>query len=464
MKNFHPPIFSLRQILIVFLSVQVLQSCWAPVAPLSASLSAFWRRSLQVHETLRPPPATTLAQSLVPAPLPQQTAALSPGTPSEPIPIVLVHGFSGWGRDELAGLYYWGAHRDFEQSLRDAGFPTYTAAVGPFSSNYDRAVELYAQIKGGCVDYGSAHAARYGHAQRVSEKCYPGLYPAWDAEHPVHLMGHSMGGQTSRALAQLLVKGHPDEQATRPHASLFDGGRPGWVRSITTLSTPNRGTTGADTVMENFPEMLPMTLRFASFVGAFERNPLYNYKLEQWNLRRRTNESLMRYSQRVARSALWKASRDHSGWDLSPDGAAELNQWVDILPGIYYFSYATSATQAGQDSRWHYPRSDMNPAFQPLAFPHPNQPGIGNYTRNSPQRVPIGPEWWRNDGLVNTVSMGSPDGKNHSLPHSGRPQTGRWYHLGELEGHDHLDVMGYSLTLRMEPFFLAHAAFLNSLP
>lgn len=37
------------------------------------------------------------------------------------------------------------------------------ASVSAFGSNYDRAVELYYYIKGGRVDYGAAHAAKYGH-------------------------------------------------------------------------------------------------------------------------------------------------------------------------------------------------------------------------------------------------------------------------------------------------------------
>jgi hypothetical protein len=34
--------------------------------------------------------------------------------------------------------------------------------ISAFGSNYDRAVELYSYIKGGTVDYGAAHAERYG--------------------------------------------------------------------------------------------------------------------------------------------------------------------------------------------------------------------------------------------------------------------------------------------------------------
>jgi hypothetical protein len=63
-------------------------------------------------------------------------------------PIVLVYGLLGFGRDELFGFKYWGGFIDLEQELREGGYETYTSAVGPVSSVWDRACELYACIKG----------------------------------------------------------------------------------------------------------------------------------------------------------------------------------------------------------------------------------------------------------------------------------------------------------------------------
>ena len=73
-------------------------------------------------------------------------------------PIVLVHGFMGWGEDEMGGYRYWGGRQDYAQMLRDEGHTVFTVSIGPVSSNWERAVEVYTQLKGGQVDYGKAHA------------------------------------------------------------------------------------------------------------------------------------------------------------------------------------------------------------------------------------------------------------------------------------------------------------------
>ena len=55
---------------------------------------------------------------------------------------------------------------NIRQDLEENGYEAYEASISAFSSNYDRAVELYYYIKGGRVDYGAAHAARYGQTLR----------------------------------------------------------------------------------------------------------------------------------------------------------------------------------------------------------------------------------------------------------------------------------------------------------
>ena len=128
-------------------------------------------------------------------------------------PIVLVHGLFGWGGTEVLGLNYWGGLSSLRDILNNAGYEVYTPSIGPVASNWDRACELYAYLVGGTVDYGAYHAATNGHARYG--RTFPGVLPELnnpDSELKVHLVGHSMGGETIRMLAQLLENGDADER------------------------------------------------------------------------------------------------------------------------------------------------------------------------------------------------------------------------------------------------------------
>ncbi len=59
--------------------------------------------------------------------------------------------------------------------MRKQGYNVHQASVSAFGRDYDHAVELYYYIKGGRVDYGAAHAAKYGH-ERYG-KTYKGMIP-----------------------------------------------------------------------------------------------------------------------------------------------------------------------------------------------------------------------------------------------------------------------------------------------
>ena len=64
-------------------------------------------------------------------------------------PIILIHGFLGWGENDVGDVNYWGGKSDIEQHLIDKGFNVYSVSLGPVSSTYDCAIETFYQIKGG---------------------------------------------------------------------------------------------------------------------------------------------------------------------------------------------------------------------------------------------------------------------------------------------------------------------------
>jgi triacylglycerol lipase len=348
-------------------------------------------------------------------------------------PIVLVHGVLGFGPDQhpLGSFLYWGGTGNIATHLVSYHGPhfVYTASVGAIASNWDRAAELYAQIKGGCVDYGASHVARYGYpgqAQKPAGKCwaadvannpqgYPAaFYPQWDAAHPIHFMGHSQGGTTIRALVQLLEHGSPD--GDEGGGALYQGGKVGWVRSVVTISAPHNGTTLRDAVLDILPNL---------------RSPLrdlFDNKLENW--------------------------------ELAPDGAREFNRWALTSPSVYYFSVGTLATEAGawccngtdrfiapvQSANFQYPRADMMPYFKLFSgewiVGSLAQAGMGSYTQSASGRMRIDSTWFPNDGVVNTVSMRAPNG-HPARDYDGTAVRGTWNYLGTQRGYDHFDILNW---------------------
>jgi triacylglycerol lipase len=390
---------------------------------------------------------------------------VTPALAANTDPIVLVHGFAGFGRDEALGYKYWGGFDDLEAYLNSQGRTTKTAVVGPVSSNWDRAVELFYQIKGGCVDYGANHAGHFGHDRTVPGKCYPGLYPQWDAAHPVHLVSHSMGGQTSKMLVHLL------ESNGAPHEpGLFGGAKKGWVKSVTAISSPLNGTTLANVVGNDIPFVIDLVGGIAALTGIGDQNNfLYNFKLEQWDLKRYPGEGFISYRNRVVDSPIWEhpvARKDLSLWVLSPDGAAEENAWVQTWSNVYYFSFATNTTFTGIFTGWEYPSPTTNALIVPFAYPAawPLPPGMGNYTHNTPGQVVVDKTWWPNDAVVNTKSMKVPwNGSSAAVNWNGTAQKGKWNYMGVSGGFDHFDIIGWTLFWDARSFYLTHANRLRGL-
>jgi triacylglycerol lipase len=383
--------------------------------------------------------------------------------------IVLIHGFMGWGRSEMFEVRYWGGiGQDYEEMLNKEGYKTVSVAVGPVSSNWDRAVEAYYQLKGGCADYGAAHAKKYGH-ERFG-RCYEKpLMANWDEKHQINIISHSQGGQTARVLIHLLEYGNDEEKATTGSdtAEIFKGGHQ-WVRSVTTLSTPHNGTTltkGVSTMTFNMAEQL--IIGIAGLTKANDTlSGVYDYKLDHWGLKMLPGETYESYASRIKKSPVLKspAKKDLASWDLSPEGARELNGWVKTSPNVYYFSISTESTEKDESSGEEYPVITNALIFFSSAI------WMGSYRNMNPKEgeIRIDDTWARNDSVVNTVSMKGPEGSVITT-YGGKPQKGIWQDMGTWSTWDHMDIIGHTwmwnLLDRRNPkdFYLSHAKFLNSL-
>lgn len=428
--------------------------------------------------------ARVLAVVLVAAML-MTTAAFADAAPAQQsddgnkYPIVLVHGLFGWGGTEV-GLNYWGGFSSLREMLNDAGYEVYTPSIGPVASNWDRACELYAYLVGGTVDYGQYHSAQNGHARYG--RTFPGVLKELndpDSTMKVHLVGHSMGGETIRMLGQLLENGDPDEMRATTDGSiskLFTGTSRHWIESITTLCTPHDGSQYDGKV---YNEKEPFVHQFVAALSAMtgmninEENFGLDFKLDQWGLVRQPGESYESYFTRVANSNLWDGDvKDLSVYDLSPDGAAVLNSYAKAQDDIYYFSIACSDTYpSAVYPHHHLPYSNMN------AILKKSSTYMGSYKNYAAGHVTIDESWWENDGIVSVRSAQYPhEGSNdrYDLNYGtengvitfkdGTPK-GVWNYIEKIEQTDHLNMVGQtSNTKYLQGKFFELAAMLASIP
>lgn len=343
-------------------------------------------------------------------------------------PIILVHGFNGYasGTGPITGKgNYWGGDRlKIIQDYRAKGYNVMEASVSAFGSNYDRAVELYYYIKGGRVDYGAAHAAKYGH-ERYG-KTYAGAYKDWKPGQKIHLIGHSMGGQTIRYLEELLRHGSPEEvEYQKQHGGdispLYKGGQDNMISSITTIATPHNGTHAAD-LLGNEEIIRQVAYDYARSKG--NKLSHVDVGLSQWGLKQREDETLVQYIQRVKQSKLW-TTKDNGFYDLTTEGTDILNQKTSLNPNIVYKTYQGESTRPGPNGTQ---KADVNM-------------NIG-YTLTANTIGKVKDKAWReNDGLVSVISGQYPLNQAHTSA-TDQVQKGVWQVTPVKHNWDHGDFVG----------------------
>jgi triacylglycerol lipase len=461
--------------------------------------------------------------------------ALYPEAP----PIILVHGFMGFGRGELfKDLVYWGGWRgegddysdkdddDIERQLNLRGWETYTATVGPLSSNYDRAVELYKQIKGpeaqdgsdDCPQYGTAHTNMYHRSDantvvlnsRSERLCRSvGLYPYWSASKPVHLVGHSMGGQTVRMLASLLRHGEYWTPNVAERAPAFANEKPdGWVKSVTTINTPNNGTTLANSLVDpgltgDFisTAVVDIAGRFVEQTAGLQSRTrgVYDWKLDQFGIVSTPDDPVFNNS-KVTSRYFWQqkpsaaganisykdgrtasyssvpkwspTQNDISTFDLSVEGAAYLNvHRIQIVRHAYYFAFgsrrasdsAQTVPTASLMEGWYLKRKVTGTALSSNWW-HWNDADLTSTSHWPTTNMCLNPrcvrlrsinQWEANDGVVNLVSMRAPFNEPSAevpRPLPSMAAKGIWYEEipyrdreGEFLDYDHLNIVGINV-------------------
>ncbi len=390
--------------------------------------------------------------------------------PKNEEPFIFVHGLNGWGGAEgINGVIpYWGATTgDLMSFLQNEGYECYSASVGPLSSAWDRACELYAQLIGSTVDYGIAHSQKNNH-DRFGRTYYHALVPDWgelDSNgkiQQIHLIGHSFGGTTVRLLIQLLTHGSPEEQAATDAddiSGLFTGGKGDWVKSATTICTPHNSASvyyplkalGLYEIVQN------ISFLYAAVMGrSYLNGRIVDFHLEQFGLTDVPGgekadgffESMIKVKQNL---------NDTCVYDLTPEGSVILNEQLDINDDIYYFSYAFSTTDEVMGVQ--IPSIKTNPVIVLTALAM----GVMKF-KDPTTGVVYDGAWLANDALVNTESAKYPLDEPHKDYDSENVECGIWNVMPVEEG-DHGTAIGlFADTDKTQQFYIELCEMLNALP
>ena len=376
-------------------------------------------------------------------------------------PLVFVNSFLfSWGADELGPLHPWGGLSSIPDFLAEQGFRVLEPVIGPFSSNRHRAIELYYYLKGGTVDYGAYQASIYGHAR--FGRTFPGLFPEWDHEARVHLIGFSMGGLTARELANLIAVGCEREIAfhqQNPHleiSPLLAGETTGGIHSITTIGAPNNGLSFVSDRNIFLPFVQRMIRLTASLSGLAPNRIFFDFRFDHFLLRRAPEESFVSYANRVFSSPLWR-TQNTAIRDLRVGGVTANAMNLQTRPDIYYFSHTGQTTRRMLFLERPLLTTDL------ILIPST----LFTIAHRDPHSNPaIDRRWAASDGMVSTVSSIHPFG-HPARPYDGNPVRGVWNHHPVMHGWDHSSLHGFGFsrtTDEVNQFYLSIARRLQSLP
>ncbi len=383
------------------------------------------------------------------AALPAQAAEINKNTATD-YPFIFVHGMGGWGPDnpfyEISP--YWGgglsvgSGTDLIKILNEQGIEAYAPSVGPLSSAWDRACELYAQLTGTVVDYGEAHSKAHGHDRYGFN--YEGkatMGEPWNLKDKINLVGHSFGGATVRLLTSLLAFGDADEIAATGEntSSLFKGGHD-CVHSCITLSAPHNGSQVANYLVDPQVTMLIMAAAL-NMIGLIFGNEflVFSFQLGHHGLTPEEDE----FRALPNLPAIWNfyASNDNCGYDMTLRGAAELNEKIKLAPNTYYYSYTTANTQ--EILGYQLPDKGLSPIFYISSMMLAATKGF------TIDGIKIEGDWSVNDGIVPLASALYPScdadtalSYEAEIEKGNKIKPGRWYYFNTMVGMDHFDFCG----------------------
>ena len=328
---------------------------------------------------------------------------------------VFIHGTAGWGSydERYKKMPYWGMRGgDLISYLNEKEFDSYAASVSPFGSAWDRACELYAQIYGKIVDYGSSHSKAFGHERFGKDYTECPLIRDLTDDTKLVLIGHSFGGTTARMFAELMANGDEEERAAAGEddlSPLFRGGMEDRIHAVAALASALNGNSVFDMLAD--PDF-----------------DLKSVKVPWWS---RRFGKMMSDNLQVPTDG--RDARDCGDYDMQIDQARLLNRRMGTLPNVYYFSVPCAFTRKRGDS--YVPEKGMEPFFVMRSFQ------MGQYTGVTKGGTRIDQRWKKNDGRVNTISEVSPFGAPRKRLDPDDLKPGIWNVYPVYKG-DHMSLQG----------------------
>lgn len=311
---------------------------------------------------------------------------------------VLFHGVIGWGDYNPVldqALPYFGLlSYDVSDYLNLNGFKCCAVTNSLLTGVWDRACESYAQLTGTRVDYGEAHSKKHHHQRYGRDYSSCPLLTDWSSENKINIIGHSFGGETVRMFVELMSNGSEEERRTTTDGTLselFKGGKSDWIYSTVSLSTPLNGTTLME-CRKNFNEIFDTALKNGKdvyFTNSLESPSNQSFSQVMGSLLKIVSEM----------TAMGKYS---SAYELSVDGALDLNDEIGFEDDIYYISRPTSVTEADEKGIYQVPRAETDSALWMSSYL------MGRMSLTTDKGNVIDSSWYENDGLVNTISEYAP--------------------------------------------------------
>ena len=388
-------------------------------------------------------------------------------------PFVFVHGMGGWGAyEENAPMPYWGgmgfdglkmstSDTNIVDILNSYGVETYEASVGPFSSAWDRACELYAQLTGTVVDYGEAHSKEHNHDRYGYS--YEGkalMGENWDLTTPINIMGHSFGGPTVRLFASLMYYGDEAEVAATGEETspLFTGGHD-VIHSCTTFSSPNDGTPIADFLVDL--KLIALIAFAGNLLGTIFGDNVMMWSLRFGHFGITPPEGQDRASFSIRNIVNFYNANDNCGYDMTIDGAKKLNEKISVAPNTYYYSYTAIATEENALGMQQLQTASLF-SFSSLV--------LSLYEGKTINGVEMTKEWAISDGIVPYASAKCPmkdieTAKSYSeaVANGEEILPGRWYMMDLLMDFQHASYMGtIGWPTSVEDFYTSYINMVNS--